>query len=110
MSRGSSLSKVDITPQGGAPALPGAFFAPAQEPSADRFWRRRRPFFRVSREVLAGFVEGFYERIAASHQGRIYKPSQVRHMKPVAQRPHAIRSPATITKIPTTKIQCVAAL
>jgi len=67
------------------------------------------PVPRLSR-ILAGLAEGFYERIAASHQGRIYKPSQVRHMKPVTQRPHAIRSPATITKIPTTKIQCVAAL
>jgi hypothetical protein len=34
----------------------------------------------------------------------------VRHMKPVAQRPHAIRSPATITNIPTTMIPCVAVL
>jgi hypothetical protein len=41
---------------------------------------------------------------AAIHHGRIYKPSQVRHRKPVAQFAHVIRSPASITRTPTAMI------
>ena len=47
------------------------------------------------------------ERSAASHQGRIYKPSQVRHKKPVAQCAQVIRSPSSISKTPSIMIPCV---